>query len=152
MAYANSRFTTSSTSSVKLNIVASTNATHKPAWEIQRTSSSSCMNQWGGAAFGVELGEWTKGDQNNPLLFIPAPKKDTSIDFIENSNNTQFNIENKTLEITGENIKKVNIYSLTGQLLDTKTGSFTFAFRNSGFYLVSVIYNDNSVYNKKVML
>ena len=36
-------------------------------WELQREGSSSCMNQNGGTGVGVELGEWTKGDGNNPF-------------------------------------------------------------------------------------
>lgn len=72
--YANSRFTSSSESSINLNIVASTNTTYAPAWEIQRVGASGCMNQWGGAGVNKELGEWTKGDVNNPLLFVAAEK------------------------------------------------------------------------------
>ena len=41
-------------------------------WEIQRTNSSNCMNQWGGASVGVQLGEWTAGDINNGLNFVVA--------------------------------------------------------------------------------
>ena len=41
-------------------------------WEIQRTNSSYCMNQWGGTATGVQLGEWSAGDGNNGLNFVIA--------------------------------------------------------------------------------
>lgn len=75
LAFANGRFTTSSESSIGLNIIESTNTTYKPAWEIQRNGASGCMNQWTGAGIGKELGEWTKGDINNPLLFINAEKE-----------------------------------------------------------------------------
>ena len=69
MAFANSRFTTD-VNGVEVNIVATTNATYTPAWEIKRSTASSCMNQWSGAGFEKELGEWTKGDGNNSLLFV----------------------------------------------------------------------------------
>ena len=41
-------------------------------WELQRTNSSSCMNQWGGTSTGVQLGEWGAGDGNNGLNFVVA--------------------------------------------------------------------------------
>ena len=36
-------------------------------WELQRDGSSKCMNQNGGTGVGVQLGEWNKGDGNNPF-------------------------------------------------------------------------------------
>lgn len=36
-------------------------------WELQRSGSSKCMNQNGGTGVGVQLGEWTVGDANNPF-------------------------------------------------------------------------------------
>ena len=41
-------------------------------WEIQRSGSSNNLNQFGGTAAGVELGEWTPGDANNRLSFVVA--------------------------------------------------------------------------------
>ena len=41
-------------------------------WELQRTNSSNCMNQWGGTSTGVQLGEWGAGDGNNGLNFVIA--------------------------------------------------------------------------------
>ena len=35
--------------------------------ELQREGSNKCMNQNGGTGVGVELGEWTTGDGNNPF-------------------------------------------------------------------------------------
>ncbi|MBQ7878442.1 MAG: glycoside hydrolase N-terminal domain-containing protein [Bacteroidaceae bacterium] len=68
--YANSRFTSSSTNKVALKLVESTNAAG--GWELQRTSSSSSMNQWGGSGAGKELGEWSAGDSNNPIDLVAA--------------------------------------------------------------------------------
>jgi alpha-L-fucosidase 2 len=70
ISFANSRFQSSSTASVVLKLFSTTNAAYAPAWEIQRKTSSLSMNQWGGAGTGKELGEWTAGDVNNPLLFV----------------------------------------------------------------------------------
>ncbi|MBP5360504.1 MAG: glycoside hydrolase N-terminal domain-containing protein [Bacteroidaceae bacterium] len=54
-------------------------------WELQRTNSSNCMNQWGGASVGVQLGEWGAGDVNNGLNFVVAeaqmPKFSAEEDF-----------------------------------------------------------------------
>ena len=36
-------------------------------WELQRVGSTKCMNQNGGSGVGVQLGEWTKNDGNNPF-------------------------------------------------------------------------------------
>ncbi len=36
-------------------------------WELQRVGSTKCMNQNGGTGVGVQLGEWDKGDSNNPF-------------------------------------------------------------------------------------
>lgn len=67
-----SRFVTSSSSSSTLNLVATTNGSFKPAWEIHLTGDNSkAMNQFGGAGIGKELGIWDANDPNNPLLFIP---------------------------------------------------------------------------------
>lgn len=41
-------------------------------WEIQRTTSTLSMNQWGGTSVGVQLGEYNAGDANNGLNFILA--------------------------------------------------------------------------------
>jgi alpha-L-fucosidase 2 len=68
--YASGRFQASATASTVLKLFRTSNATYAPAWEIQRKTASSSMNQWGGAGAGRELGEWTANDPNNPLLFV----------------------------------------------------------------------------------
>ena len=152
--FSNSRFRTSSTASVRLDIVATTNSTYKPAWEIQRArQTANSMNQFGGAGLNVEIGEWNKGDVNNPLLFIPAKSAPVSLPEINvGYKDTKLKIQDKVLEVTGENISKVNIRSITGQLLNSKTQPCVFPFSNAGYYLVSIIYNDYSVDNKKVII
>ncbi len=70
-----SKYTTSTSSSVALKLVQSTNASATDCWEIQRASGSQSMNQWGGAGTGKELGEWTQGDPNNPLTFVATSTK-----------------------------------------------------------------------------
>ncbi|OJX91780.1 MAG: hypothetical protein BGP01_02855 [Paludibacter sp. 47-17] len=63
------RFTASATSSMLFRLRATTNNTHAPAWELQRIGSANYMNQWGGAGFDKQLGEWSFGDPNNPFTF-----------------------------------------------------------------------------------
>ena len=108
--YASSRFQASSTSSVALKLFSTTNATYAPAWEIQRRTSSSSMNQWGGAGLGKELGEYTAGDPNNPLLFVAANELQIMMPKIssdDNSNETwyyiQFKSGNGVIQDMGEN-------------------------------------------------
>ena len=73
--YNGERFAASASQTGNLKLVKTTNATYKPAWEIQSNGKS--MNQWGGAGVGKELGAWNANDPNNPLLFIdPATLPD----------------------------------------------------------------------------
>lgn len=65
-----SRFTTNAASSAKFKIIATTNGTYAPAWELQRAGQTTCMNQFGGAGSGRQLGEWDAADVNNPLEFV----------------------------------------------------------------------------------
>ncbi len=62
-----SRFTASTTTGTALKLVASSTS---GCWEIQRVGQSMSMNQFGGAGAGKQLGEYTAGDVNNPLIFI----------------------------------------------------------------------------------
>ena len=71
VSFASDRFTTSKTSGIELKLVGSTNANASECFEIQKKTSNRSMNQFGGAGTGKELGEWTAGDPNNPLSFVP---------------------------------------------------------------------------------
>ena len=62
-----SRFCASTSSSVALRLVNGSSC-----WEIQRTTASLSMNQWGGTSAGVNLGEYNVGDTNNGLNFVLA--------------------------------------------------------------------------------
>ena len=77
--YNGDRFAASATQTGRLKLVATTNSTYAPAWEIQAAATSGkSMNQWGGYGPDRELGAWSAGDVNNPLLFIdPATLPDT---------------------------------------------------------------------------
>lgn len=77
--YNGSRYAASSSKTGSLKIVKTTNSEFAPAWEIQSASTSGqSMNQWGGYGIDRELGSWSAGDPNNPLLFIdPATLPDT---------------------------------------------------------------------------
>ncbi len=75
--FTGSRFTASATNKTQLKLISSPN--YNGYFEIQRTTSSSSMNQFGGAGTGRELGEWTAGDVNNPISFVtemPKPEFD----------------------------------------------------------------------------
>ncbi len=62
-----SRFRSSKSTPVNLRLVNGAGC-----WEIQRTTSTLCMNQWGGTSVGVNLGEYNAGDPNNGLDFVLA--------------------------------------------------------------------------------
>jgi len=77
--YNGSRFAASASQTGSLKLVATSNSTYQPAWEIQANANSGkSMNQWGGAGAGKEIGAWDANDPNNPLVFIePATLPDT---------------------------------------------------------------------------
>ncbi|MDR0427152.1 MAG: hypothetical protein LBH12_00960 [Dysgonamonadaceae bacterium] len=70
--HASERFKASSTASVTFALIATSNATYAPAWELKKVGQSDCINQYGGAGIDKELGLWTAGDNNNPLSFVAA--------------------------------------------------------------------------------
>ena len=69
--YNGSRFSTSATQLGHLKLVATTNGTWYPAWEIQASNTNGqSMNQYQGAGTGRELAIWYMGNTNNPLSFV----------------------------------------------------------------------------------
>ncbi len=72
MNFDNERFTTSSTSNITVKLISSTDAESNPAWNIQRVGAAEDegMNQWGGAGYDKELGEYYLGDGGNALEFV----------------------------------------------------------------------------------
>ena len=64
------KFTTAKTG-IDLKVIPSSNADASDHFEIQQKNSNSSMNQWGGAGADKDLGQWTAGDVNNPLVFVP---------------------------------------------------------------------------------
>ena len=77
--YNGSRYAASNSKTGDLKLVKTTNSEFAPAWEIQSASiAGQSMNQWGGYGLDRELGSWSAGDPNNPLVFIdPATLPDT---------------------------------------------------------------------------
>lgn len=67
--FASSRYTADA-SGVALALKATGNASATGCWEIKRVAGSNYMNQFGGTGVGVQLGEWTYGDNNNPIRFV----------------------------------------------------------------------------------
>ena len=64
-----SRFAASSADKTSLYLVESSAEGY---YEIGRVGSSNTFNQWGGAGTGKNIGEYNKGDQNNPLQIVLA--------------------------------------------------------------------------------
>ena len=68
--YTSSRFTASSTNKTELDIVKSNADGY---YEIGQTNTTDCINQFGGAGTGKELGQWGVNDPNNPVTFMAEP-------------------------------------------------------------------------------
>ena len=64
-----SRFAASSADKTSLYLVESSAEGY---YEIGRVGSNNTFNQWGGSGIGKNIGEYDKGDQNNPLQIILA--------------------------------------------------------------------------------
>ncbi len=67
IAFSSSRFRSNKTTGVAFHLV-----NGSACWELQRNGAGGCMNQWGGTGVGVQLGEYTAGDNNNGLNFVEA--------------------------------------------------------------------------------
>ena len=70
--FSSDRFRALATTNYTFKLVATTNANYEGAWELQPSNESRSMNQHGGAGNDKELGLWTAGDGNNPLVFEPT--------------------------------------------------------------------------------
>lgn len=140
---------------VKLNILATTNLTYKPGWEINREGSTRHLTQHLQAGIGSDLTEGTKNNARNPVIFIELDQAEPALGIDrpqENVHDTRFLMQGRTLEITGSDISTIHVYSITGQLLKTQSQSFVFPFAEAGYYLISIVYQDHSVYNRKIMI
>ncbi len=154
MNFWNARFTSSSTNNITIKVVSSTNAEFSPAWEIQRLGSTQCMNQWGGAGYDKELGEYYLGDGGNSLEFIAPEDLWASVPempVISNSENTvwyyiQFKRGKGVIQDMGNNVavqtkrelknKDEQLWKITGTndnyVITSKTGR-TLYFANNRF-------------------
>lgn len=74
-----SRFTSTNDAS-KANTFTFVEGTTAGTWELQRQGSSNCMNQNGGTGVGVQLGEWSKNDPNNPFYLNVSEIEKREID------------------------------------------------------------------------
>ena len=90
VSWGNNRFQTTNEvgGAVKLKVIQS--SAYADYFEIQRNDASNNMNQFGGSSVGVQLGEWTPGDINNPLTFVEADAL-----FSNGSNEYWYNIKFK---------------------------------------------------------
>ena len=127
--------TNDATKAATLTFVAGTTS---GTWELQRMGSSKCMNQNGGTGVGVELGEWTKGDGNNPFYLNEVEIFDHFIEpvFSDANNETWFMIRfangNAHLASNGANNQAV-----TANLRNVKSQWWKFVGTTDNFQLVS---------------
>ncbi|MCC8147024.1 MAG: hypothetical protein LIO93_11465, partial [Bacteroidales bacterium] len=133
-------------------LVETTNRTYKPGWELSREGSTRHLTQNVSAGIDRLISEAARNNSRNPILFIELDQAVPTSIFNpaeENHSDTRFKVEEKTLKVEGKNISQISIYTITGQLLNINTQSFSFTFPGAGYYLVSVKYDNNSVYNRK---
>jgi hypothetical protein len=141
--------TTSSPTPTLLKLKTSQSVVYPNAWEIQRDGETNGINQFGGGA-NAELGEWTIGDKNNPLIFI-LEGTELSVDNVsfEESIKLYPNPFNDTFSFSFKNTSaskaQVNIYSVTGKLvksellsLNNKSVTVNGRDLSTGFYIVEV--------------
>lgn len=89
--FSSSYFTsTTESSAVTLKFVAGATS---GTWEIQRSGSTKCMNQWGGTGVGAKLGEWNVNDPNNPMYFNEVESAYLEPVFSTDGNETYFMIQ-----------------------------------------------------------
>ncbi|NDV47399.1 hypothetical protein D0T49_10110 [Paludibacter sp. 221] len=142
-----SRYKVSSTSTVnlKFNELA-------PHWGIEREGG---VAGHGMTQMGVGPDQEIKDDYysaigNGKLVFV---KQDlgTSVRNPFAENGATLIVKDKMLIVRGVNVKSVSVYTITGQMIDTKLSDFNFSLQAVGCYLVSIRYNDNSVETKKIV-
>ena len=154
VAYASSKYTASSTSSILIKLTEV-----YPDWAIQRYGGgSNGMNQDGGAGPGREIADYAYGDIGSICKFVTHkdlfgydyPQK-TAIPQVEAEKRIQYTIENRMLSVSGEELKKVAVYTSTGQLLDTKIASFSFDLPAAGIYVLKATYKDQTTETLKLI-
>ncbi|MCC8145590.1 MAG: T9SS type A sorting domain-containing protein [Bacteroidales bacterium] len=141
--------TTSSSAGAKLKLTEV-----YPDWAIQRYGrGTSGMNQSGGAGPGREICDYSYSDQGSICNFVTPQKMwgYTSLPAIDTDKEkrTRISMDNKSLKIEGEDIKNVTIYSVAGQILNTRTNSFSYELPG-GVYILSVSYADSVTETIKV--
>lgn len=71
---------------------------------------------------------------------------------ILSENKAELYIHDKVLSVSHPNkeIHNVSIYSITGQVINSKTSSFIFHFKESGYYMIKIVYNNSETETRKV--
>ena len=107
--WSGSRFQTNSDASKAVKLKFNRSNNNNKYYEIQRNGSSQNMNQHGGTGAGVQLGEWTAGDNNNPLSFVEVayvePVSLFSTDSKEYWYNVKFNNSGLMIQDNGADAK-----------------------------------------------
>jgi GH43 family beta-xylosidase len=138
------------------SIVGTNNNNLKPAWEIERDGANSRrLNQYNPhsqSGYGLKISEWEANDHGNPVIFVPVSTA-TAVKNIQKMTGATIRVENKTLSIQGEDIDRVYIFTVGGQLVATKTtGTFSFVMKNRGCYLAVIQYKNKTRETVKIIL
>lgn len=117
-------------------------------WEVKHIRTEECLNDDGANGEKIEL--YSQGDGGNPIEFIlyNGSNKVPNTEKIR----TDISISNNLLTVKGEDIQTVAIYNIAGVNIATSISNpFVYTLPNSGYYIVSVTYNDSKTENIKVI-
>lgn len=96
--------------------------------------------------------------EKNSFLTIATSKCDP-VSLTEQEDLKSVNIypnpANSVIHVSGENISKVEIYNLTGQMVDSRTSNYSsidISSYNTGMYFFKIYAPDNSVVTKRIMV
>ena len=141
---------------VKFRITATANNDLKPAWEMERYGANNRrINQYNptqSSTYDKNISEWTANDAGNVFVFIPVPEG-TGIKKIQNLSNAKIYINGNQLQVEGENIEDVSLYTLSGICLERKEKEpFLLVLSASGCYLAVINYKNKIRETVKIIL
>ena len=149
--------TTNSVSDMaKFRIIATDNSHHSPAWELERQGTNRRINQYDPtqtSGYNKNISEWDANDNGNSLIFVPV-QEGMGITLVKNnSSRAKIAYLNNGVQLDGDDIVNVRLYSINGQLTETKAKSpFIFTLPTQACYLAAIKYKDNQVEVLKVFI
>ncbi|WP_163630949.1 T9SS type A sorting domain-containing protein [Paludibacter sp. 221] len=126
-------------------------ANSEEAWAIKHVGENKGLNDFKGE--GTALGLYSTTDPGSSFEFI-VPDGVNSVSQTQATPRAQLSIEGKAITVEAEDMAKVTIYNITGtQVVSTAANaSFEYTMPVSGYYVLSVVYNDGKTENIKFVI